>query len=281
MAEFGENLKRIREERGMTQQTLADHLFVTRQAVSRWEGGSRYPDLMTAKKMSQFLEVSIDELLADEDMARYAEKNAILETSVSRGAQTAILSFSFICYLILSIWNVLELGAIGGQNAMTMVQMLIEPIKAIALTAVLGYGIVMSIRNELNPKMITLISGIFFGAAVLTGILGVITQPETGKGILIAMTILNLMILIIVAGFFGKGKICSPVPVYMVAAVYGVVGLLNLILSMPTDLEYYTQKYLFSIGTVGTLGGELLLCLLCYMAHELYRKRKRAAITNS
>ena len=57
LAEFGENLKRVREQKGLTQQTLADNLYVTRQAVSRWEGGSRYPDLMTAKKMAQFLEV--------------------------------------------------------------------------------------------------------------------------------------------------------------------------------------------------------------------------------
>lgn len=55
MAEFGENLRRIREEKGITQQTMADHLYVTRQAVSRWEGGSRYPDLMTAKKASRYL----------------------------------------------------------------------------------------------------------------------------------------------------------------------------------------------------------------------------------
>ena len=65
MAEFGENLKNVREQKGYTQQTLADHLYVTRQAVSRWEGGSRYPDLMTAKKMAQFLEVSLDELVYD------------------------------------------------------------------------------------------------------------------------------------------------------------------------------------------------------------------------
>lgn len=39
MVEFGEKLKRAREEKGMTQQTLSDHLYVTRQAVSRWECG--------------------------------------------------------------------------------------------------------------------------------------------------------------------------------------------------------------------------------------------------
>lgn len=279
MAEFGENLRRIREERGMTQQMLADHLFITRQAVSRWEGGSRYPDLMTTKKMSQYLEVSIDELLADEDMASYAEKNAILETSVSRGVQTTILSFVFICYLILSIWNFFEIGTIGGQDVIIIMQMLIEPFKSVMLAAVLGYGIVMSIRNELNPKMVTLFSVIFFGAAVVTGIIGVVIEPSTEIGILIVMTILNLVILIIVALFFGKGKINNPVPVYIVAVVYGVGGFLNFILGMPMDLEYYAQKYLLSTSLVGTLGGELLMCLICYMAYELHRKRKRATIT--
>ena len=39
MVEFGEQLKKAREAKGMTQQTLAEHLYVTRQAVSRWESG--------------------------------------------------------------------------------------------------------------------------------------------------------------------------------------------------------------------------------------------------
>ena len=39
MVEFGEQLRRAREEKGMTQQSLAEQLYVTRQAVSRWECG--------------------------------------------------------------------------------------------------------------------------------------------------------------------------------------------------------------------------------------------------
>jgi DNA-binding transcriptional regulator YiaG len=39
MVEFGEQLRRIRESKGMTQQTLAEYLYVTRQTVSRWECG--------------------------------------------------------------------------------------------------------------------------------------------------------------------------------------------------------------------------------------------------
>ena len=55
MVEFGEQLRRAREEKGMTQQYLAEQLYVTRQAVSRWECGDRYPDLLTTKKISQIL----------------------------------------------------------------------------------------------------------------------------------------------------------------------------------------------------------------------------------
>lgn len=73
MVEFGEKLKRAREEKGMTQQTLSDALYVTRQAVSRWECGAVSRPL-TAKKLSEVLEVSLDELLSGEEMKKCVEK---------------------------------------------------------------------------------------------------------------------------------------------------------------------------------------------------------------
>lgn len=66
MEEFGQKLREVRTAKGYTQQALAEKLYVTRQTVSRWESGKRYPDLETLKKISAELEVSVDELLSME-----------------------------------------------------------------------------------------------------------------------------------------------------------------------------------------------------------------------
>ena len=79
MVEFGEQLRRAREEKGMTQQSLAEQLYVTRQSVSRWECGDRYPDLLTTKKISQILEVSLDDLLSGKEMTKVVERNPVIE----------------------------------------------------------------------------------------------------------------------------------------------------------------------------------------------------------
>lgn len=54
---------RLREERGLTQSALAEELFVTRQAVSRWENGETLPETQTLKLLSRLFDVSINTLL--------------------------------------------------------------------------------------------------------------------------------------------------------------------------------------------------------------------------
>ena len=75
MMALGDNIRRIREERGMTQQQMADKLYVSRQTVCRWENGSRCPDLIMAKRLAVELDVSLDELISDEDLKEFT-KNA-------------------------------------------------------------------------------------------------------------------------------------------------------------------------------------------------------------
>lgn len=100
MVEFGEKVKKLREEKGMTQQTMADQLYVTRQAVSRWECGARFPDLLTAKKIAQILEVSVDELLSGEELKKSIERDPVLSAPVSNMIQTILYAVSLSRILI-------------------------------------------------------------------------------------------------------------------------------------------------------------------------------------
>ena len=60
--EFHEKLQILRKNRGMTQEELAEALFVSRTAVSKWESGRGYPSIDSLKEISGFFSITIDEL---------------------------------------------------------------------------------------------------------------------------------------------------------------------------------------------------------------------------
>lgn len=69
--QFSERLKILRTQAQMTQEELAAKLFVTRQAVSNYEQGIRYPSLDTLVRIAQLFGVSLDELLSTSVKRRY------------------------------------------------------------------------------------------------------------------------------------------------------------------------------------------------------------------
>ncbi len=95
MTRISKNIKQLRTERGMTQEELAEKLFVTRQAVSSWENGRTQPDIYMLGKLRTVFGVSIEELL-------YGKKrNTELETEKPDYKKTLMLVFSvlggFLC----------------------------------------------------------------------------------------------------------------------------------------------------------------------------------------
>lgn len=77
---FGENLKNVRKQRGVTQEELAEILGVSRQAISKWESDSGYPETEKLLVISKALNISIDYLL--NDVTVMEEKNKTEEKSV-------------------------------------------------------------------------------------------------------------------------------------------------------------------------------------------------------
>ena len=72
--EWNEKLKELRTRRGLTQEELAEALFVSRTAISKWESGRGYPSIDSLKEISTFFSVTIDELLSGEKLLSIAEK---------------------------------------------------------------------------------------------------------------------------------------------------------------------------------------------------------------
>lgn len=64
---FGEKLKELRIEKGLSQRKLGEILGVCNQTVSFWETGSREPDLDALKEIADYFNVSADYLLGRED----------------------------------------------------------------------------------------------------------------------------------------------------------------------------------------------------------------------
>lgn len=60
---LGQNIKRIREQKGMTQGDICRALNLDRGYISSIENGKRNPTLSTIKKLADALNVSVDELL--------------------------------------------------------------------------------------------------------------------------------------------------------------------------------------------------------------------------
>lgn len=63
----GAMIKRLREEKKLTQSELAEKIFVTDKAVSKWETGRGYPDISLVEALAKALGVSVIELLSDEN----------------------------------------------------------------------------------------------------------------------------------------------------------------------------------------------------------------------
>ena len=71
--EFHEKLQELRKSRSLTQEELAEALFVSRTAVSKWESGRGYPGIDSLKEIACFFSVTVDELICPEEIISAAE----------------------------------------------------------------------------------------------------------------------------------------------------------------------------------------------------------------
>ena len=103
--EFHEKLQQLRKQKGLTQEELAQALFVSRTAVSKWESGKGYPNIDSLKALANFFSVTVDELLSGEQLLSIAEEDRQEKDLRTRALVFGLLDLSLILFLFLPLFG--------------------------------------------------------------------------------------------------------------------------------------------------------------------------------
>lgn len=102
--ELNEKLRQLRVGKNLTQEQLAEKLYVSRTAVSKWESGGGYPSIDSLKQLSEFYGVSLDELLSGDALLNLAEKENRQKENDLRSLFFGLLDCSAVLYFFLPLF---------------------------------------------------------------------------------------------------------------------------------------------------------------------------------
>ena len=99
--EFHEKLQELRKQKALTQEELADSLYVSRTAISKWESGRGYPNIDSLKAIAKFFSVTIDELLSGDELLAIAEEDTKQKETHFRDLVFGLLDLSIVTFFFL------------------------------------------------------------------------------------------------------------------------------------------------------------------------------------
>ena len=127
--EFNEKLQKLRTNENLTQEELAEKLYVSRAAISKWESGRGYPSIDSLKAIAKYFHVTIDELIGSEEIVDLAEQ----DMKSSNKKYTALICGILDCLTLLLFF--LPVFGNGGKT----------DVESVSLLAMTGVGLWLKI----------------------------------------------------------------------------------------------------------------------------------------
>ncbi len=118
--EFHEKLQELRKQRGLTQEELAQRLYVSRTAVSKWESGRGCPNIESLKAIANFFSVTVDALLSSDEVLTLAEKSQRQTKTHARDLTFGLLD---LCFSLLLFLPLLASRGEGGIEAVSLLSL--------------------------------------------------------------------------------------------------------------------------------------------------------------
>ena len=118
--EFGKQIKKLRQEAQLSQEELAERIYVSRQTISNWENDKSYPDVNSLVLLSETFQISLDKLIKGdiEVMKDVIQKEEIEKMNRYGGIYTMMLIASAVSavplFMLLGVWALIPWGIIWG-----------------------------------------------------------------------------------------------------------------------------------------------------------------------
>lgn len=135
--EFGEKLQELRKRKGLTQEELAQALYVSRAAVSKWESGRGYPNIDSLKAIAKFFSVTIDELLSGGEILAIAEEEKQKSDAQVRDRVFGLLDCCAVMLLFLPLFGQKTEGMVRAVSLLPL-SGVASYLKAAYLAVVMG-----------------------------------------------------------------------------------------------------------------------------------------------
>ena len=124
--ELNEKLQLLRKQKGLTQEQLAQALYVSRTAISKWESGRGYPNIDSLKAIARYFSVSVDDLLSETETPDDARADECRRDSRFHGLIFGLLDVSTLLLPVLPVF--------GQQNGSGVAE-----VSLLALTGIAPY----------------------------------------------------------------------------------------------------------------------------------------------
>ena len=111
--ELSGQIKKYRDQLGLSQEELAEKIFVTRQSISNWENDKTYPDLQSLLRLSELFGLSLDELIKGDIETMKDEINKLEIKKMNRWGNLLAILFLALVILPVPLLKILDTDTVG------------------------------------------------------------------------------------------------------------------------------------------------------------------------
>ena len=196
--EFNEKLQELRKNKGLTQEELAEALYVSRTAISKWESGRGYPSIDSLKTIARYFSVTIDELLSSNEVLSIAEEDNKQREKHFRSLVFGLLDISVLMFFFLPFFGQKANGIVQEVSLLSLngISSYLRIAYYAVVIAIIVYGI-LTLTFQNSQKLFWVqnrekISLILNAVAVFLFIIS--SQPYAGTFLFIFLIIKALML---------------------------------------------------------------------------------------